>query len=130
MLESTYNKLVEQVLDSDCRADEREQLEQLIATQGETLLQLRNKLRKIETRYEQSVKEISVSKKENKQLHTMLDQLKTNLSKVFDQHQSAKREADRLRQVIRNQELTHTQLINEYENLRSEYEALYRNLST
>lgn len=129
ILEETNEKLVEQILALDDRVDEKEELEQLVSAQKDTLSKLRKNMRLIENKYEQSIKKIQLYNQENSQLHTMLEQQKNNFSVFLDQYKKEKADAEKLRKVLRNQEMSQTQLMSQYEDLRSEYEALYENLS-
>ncbi|MEW8628048.1 MAG: hypothetical protein AB2551_20035 [Candidatus Thiodiazotropha sp.] len=129
ILENTNEKLIEQILALDDRVTEKDELEQLVATQKETLSNLRIKLRTIERKYEQSTQNLELLNDENNQLRLMFNEQKNKLSVFFDQHKQMKNDTEQLRKVIRSQEISRVQLINQYEDLRSEYEALYKSSS-
>ncbi|MCU7937224.1 MAG: hypothetical protein KZQ99_20515 [Candidatus Thiodiazotropha sp. (ex Dulcina madagascariensis)] len=129
ILEATNKELVEQLHALGDQVVEKDELERLVEVQHKSIHALRKNLRELEFKHERSMRQFHVSRKENRELRTMLEQHRSSLSPFFAQQRQMKGESNRLRRLLRNQEISYTQLVNEYGKLRAEYKALYENIS-
>ena len=128
ILEQTNAQLLEQVLAFDEQLAQKQQLEQLLDVQRDSLETMRRRLREMEARYERAVNNLKQVQRDYRELEKGFQAYRDKVKRLFDDLQTLHRENDHLKQVLRQQELSHMELIRQYERVRAEYEAMFGNL--